>query len=525
MPSLTDIDERHTVIDRRDGEYLCFPDVVRSGDGTLVVAYNESDKHVQPNRRTLLVRSSRDGGQTWGDIVRMDVEKSHCPRLTLFPGNEILLADHADHFHRSLDNGLTWKPLRAEGLRHDMFDRVLDLGNGGLLTTGHNHVGKPYSAIGQANTEQMVYRSDDGGCHWKRLGPIAMERNLVLCEASMVALPDGRILALLRENSFVYEPMYVCLSGDFGNTWSRAVPTPLIGHRPTMGLIEDGRLLVTYRNVAPDPGTAAWVGTLDELLSGFRVHGRHAKANNPAMTSEGLRVKNEPGLDGVVRYALRPMTDPRTATASLEAEVRVDEAGTNGCGLRLGVWWRLYPDCIVPETFKTDKETGAMRSVLLDPIAIPMDRFNTIRLDYGHGEVTLSVNGREMYSLSVGDDLSVTRPILVGAPYPFEENEVDCTWRSISQRVDEPLMGETYEWRWEAGDGMPDQWALDNVLELKNDRHAASPDFGYSGWTTMEDGSFYCVHHHGGGDDEDYEPLFTAHVMGTRFSLDDFEGE
>ena len=42
----------------------------------------------------------------------------------------------------------------------------------------------------------------------------------------MVRLPDGRILALLRENSFVYEPMYAVLSADDGNTWSRPGPPP-----------------------------------------------------------------------------------------------------------------------------------------------------------------------------------------------------------------------------------------------------------------------------------------------------------
>jgi hypothetical protein len=60
-------------------------------------------------------------------------------------------------------------------------------------------------------------------------------------------------------------------------------------------------------------------------------------------------------------------------------------------------------------------------------------------------------------------------------------------------------------------------------LELKNDRNADSPDFGYSGWTSLEDGTFFCVYHHGGGNDEGYEPLETAYIMGTHFSLDDFK--
>jgi hypothetical protein len=55
--------------------------------------------------------------------------------------------------------------------------------------------------------------------------------------------------------------MYAVLSTDGGNTWSLPRPTPLIGHRPSLGLTRTGQLLVTYRNVGPDPGTAACWGT------------------------------------------------------------------------------------------------------------------------------------------------------------------------------------------------------------------------------------------------------------------------
>lgn len=523
MPTLTDKVDRHTVIDRRDGEYLCFPDVVRTDDGTLIAAYNEQDKHIQPDRRVPLVRVSRDGGRTWGDICRLKMERSHCPRLIKLSDNEIILADHGNIFFRSLDNGDTWEPFRAEGLGHDMIDRPVFLGNDSFITTGHNHVGEAYPAIRQPNTEQMVYHSHNRGHSWDRLGPVAVERNLVLCEGSMIQLADGRILAIMRENSFVYEPMYCCISGDFGVSWSRPVPTPLIGHRPTVGLIDDGRLLVTYRNVAPDPGTAAWVGSLDELLSGFQVHGRHVDSMNPKLTAEGLHVKNDAGDECMVRYALRPMTDPRSATASLEAEVRVNSAGENGCGLRLGVWWRVYPDCIVPEIFEKDEESGEFHPVRLDAISIPAGEFNTIRLEYAKGRVTLFVNGDERFSLDIEPDEWATRPILFGAPMPFEDNAVDCIWKRLSLHIDEPAMGSSYAWDWTPEHGYPDQWAQDNVLELKNDRHAAAPDFGYSGWTTMEDGSFYCVHHFGGGTEEEYEPLHSAHILGTRFSLEDFK--
>jgi hypothetical protein len=512
MPTLTLNASRHTVIDRRKDQYLCFPDVVKTADGRLIVAYNEYDQHVG-TRRKLLLKTSTDNGKTWSKAKYMDMARSHCPRLTRLHNDELILSDDCGPtFRRSMNNGTTWEVHTAPGIQHSLLDRIIDLDNDVLLTTGHSHRGSfPHPAIRQASTEQMVYRSENRGQTWKPLSVLAHHRNLVLCEASMTRLADGRLIALMRENSFVYEPMYLCISENDGGLWSDPIPTPLIGHRPTMGLVPDGRLLVTYRNVGPDAGTCAWLGTLDELTSDFKVHARAANPDNPILTQDGLRVRNEAGENSVVRYALRPLTDPRSATATLEAEVRVDMAGKNGCGLRLGAWWRLYPDKIVPDVENAE------------PIAIEPGRFNTIRLDYENGVVTLAINNEKRAAIAVGNDHADTRPILFGTPASFEDNEVDCTWKRVRLETREPVYQRAHVWDWTAQDGLPDQWVRDHILELKNDRHAASPDFGYSGWITLDDGTFFCVYHHGGGDEKGYTPMESAHVLGTHFSLDDFK--
>jgi hypothetical protein len=510
MPTLTDKTNRHIIIDRRDGEYLCFPDIICS-NGRLIVAYNEAEQHVCPKKRDLLVRLSDDNGHTWGNIHKASEKRSHCPRLNKLADGTLHMISGSNFQHFSTDNGTSWDTHQMYGMPHDMVDRIIQL-DGEWLTTGHAHRGShPQPAIRQAPAEQMVYRSENQGENWFPVSILARERNLVLCEASMLQLPDGRILSLMRENSFVYEPMYTCLSDDDGCTWSDPKPTPLIGHRPTVGLTSDGNLLVTYRNVAPDKGTCAWLGTLDELMSDFQVHGRHPAPLNPTLTAEGLRIHNDVTDDLIVRYALRPLTDPRSATATLEAEVRVDEAGKNGCGMRLGVWWRIYPDKIIPEI----KDAEA---IFIEP-----DRFNVIRLEYADGKVTLSINDEKRITITIEADDADTRPIMFGAPYPFEKNEVDATWKRVSLATTEPHLQRNYTWTWTHTDGLPDQWMLDNILELKNDRNAAAPDFGYTGWAELPDGSFFCTYHHGGWNEEGYDPLFTSYIMGTRFTSDDFK--
>lgn len=511
MPSLSDDPARHVVIDRRPGRYIAFPDVIRTATGRLVVAYNEMDRHVRPNRRVLVVKISDTEGRTWSEAVYPDSDKSHSPRLLALSGGKLLISDSSRIFHTSSDDGATWAPMPTTGLFNDMHDRVLVLDDGSWLTTGHRHVGEEHPAIRQPPTRQVVFRSTDEGRTWQDISILAEHRNLTLCEASMVRLPDNRIFALMRENSFVFEPMYASFSDDSGRSWSTPIPTPLIGHRPSMGFAKDGRLLITYRNTGPDWGTCAWMGNLNELTSGFRVHGRASDPANPTFTPDGMRIKNGEGNRSVVRYALRPMTDPRTAVLSFEATVRVDASDQNGCAIRVGRWWRLLPDSITPD--------------VEDARSFPMEpgRFNRIRLDYADGTVTLSVNGKHLGAVSVPADDAETRPVMFGAPYPFVNNAVDCTWQQVKLHISEPAHDRKYAWEWRAEDGRPDQWVLDNILELRNDRHAAAPDFGYSGWCELGDGRFFSAYHHGGGAEEEYEPLHTAHVAGTWFSADDFK--
>ena len=514
MPSLSNQSDRHTVIDGRSGHYICFPDVVRMTDGRLLVAYNEFERHVGSPRRKLLLKTSRDEGRTWSRLRRMPYPQSHCPRLTRLSSGELLISDDAGPYvHRSRNNGRNWNSKPIPGLSHGLLDRILQLGPDVLLTAGHMHRGVfPHPAIRQPPSEQLVFRSEDRGRTWKRFSVLAALRNLVLCEASMCLLPDGRLAALMRENSFVYEPMYLCISEDQGGTWSSPMPTPLVGHRPTMGVVDGDRLLVTYRDVSPNMGTCAWLGSLDELVSDFKVHGRRTNPANHRLTQDALRVTHDATVDEMVRFALRPLTDPRTASATLEAEVRVHAADENGCGMRLGCWWSLFPDRIAPNVEGSEH------------VQIEPGRSHLIRLVYADGRVDLHVDGERKAAVAVDPDHADTRPILLGAPYPFEDNMVDVEWRRASLRIDEPAFVRRYRWNWSPTDGMPDAWKGEHVLELMNDRFAAAPDFGYSGWTELEDGSVYCVYHHGGGHEKGYVPMETSRVMGTRFSLEDFKG-
>ncbi|MBU1042742.1 MAG: exo-alpha-sialidase, partial [Proteobacteria bacterium] len=87
MPSLDTIADRHVVIDRRQGHYLCFPDLCLTDDGRLLCVYNEFDRHVGTRRR-LMLRESADLGRTWSAARILCSTESHCPRISRVANGE-----------------------------------------------------------------------------------------------------------------------------------------------------------------------------------------------------------------------------------------------------------------------------------------------------------------------------------------------------------------------------------------------------------------------------------------------------
>ena len=102
-----------------------------------------------------------------------------------------------------------------------------------------------------------------------------------------------------------------------------------------------------------------------------------------------------------VRYGLRPLTDPEFAAAEFEAEVLVRTADVNGCGIRLGLWWKLYPDCIIPDA------DNAL------PISWRLNRFHKVRIVYTPGLCRLFVDGKPCGEYPVDPLNGETRPILL----------------------------------------------------------------------------------------------------------------
>ena len=268
MRSLTDMPERHVTIARSEEDYISFPDVCLTRGGRLLCAYRVADAHVAKRAR-LEVKSSDDRGRTWSEPRVLAPTAGHCPRFTVLEdGTVLLICDgiKGTAVFLSADEGRTWSEPAGHPFRHGIPDRPVRVGASSLLTAAHRHIGKVASPIiGQATTEQVMYRSDDLGKSWFEWSLLACDPNLVLSEVYQFRMPDGSLRAFLRENSGCQEPTYRTASFDEGASWTPVQGTPMIGHRPCAGLLRSGKALVTYRHVGIDGGNRAWMGDPDTM--------------------------------------------------------------------------------------------------------------------------------------------------------------------------------------------------------------------------------------------------------------------
>jgi hypothetical protein len=510
MPSIDQDSSRHFMVDDRPGHYLCFPDLVRAREDRLVCVYREADRHVA-TRHKLLFRTSSDQGRTWSQAGVCHPDGGHCPRASRLDDGSLLVVDDVKPaLYWSLDQGRTFASHPASGLSHGIFDRILQLGPETLLTTGHAPRGRAQvPAIGQPPVEQMVYVSSNRGRSWTPLSVLYWGDRLVLCEASMVHMGQGRILALMRENSQVHEPMYLAESTDAGRTWSRPRPTGLIGHRPCMDLTSSGKLLVTFRNVALAKGTCAWMGT-EEELEDFMVHGLATGSARPVIENDSL-VLPAHGENDQARWVLRPLSDPARAYAELHLQLAVEPGEDKGFGVYFGTRWSLRADRV---------EVGEGAERVEADLSGP--DLHAVRLVYDSGEVFLEVDGRLVVRLGLEPGVVERRPVVLGGHQT--PGVVTGGWRlgQVLHQTREPAFDRDFLWSWSPAMGLPDSRAAVSLLELAESRDAWGPDFGYSGWRELAQGEYLCVYHHATGREEGYAPGTVSRVRATRFTDADF---
>ena len=274
--------DRQVVIDQQPGQYLGHPTTVLLRDSTTMLA-------VYPKGHgsgAIVYKRSFDGGITWSralptpaswasskevpTIFRM-TDPQGVERLILFSG--LYPARRA----YSLDNGLTWSELEQVGDWGGIvvMGGVIRLKDGRYLALFHDD-GRFFAGSGKASDTFTVYKtySADGGLTWSYPAAIIECDWADPCEPGIFRSPDGgQLLVLLRENSRKFNSFYIT-SNDEGEHWSpmTELPAALTGDRHTGQYTKDGRLFISFRDMAKGSPTwgdwVGWLGTYDDIIQG-----------------------------------------------------------------------------------------------------------------------------------------------------------------------------------------------------------------------------------------------------------------
>jgi len=251
--------------------------------GKLFVSYRASDRHLTQGKTEIHITSTKDtvpyawlGYLEFKDpaVVAKTKDRYNCPRLTVIGEYLYLICDEVDasenYIHAENDEKKTrimmWKTLDGdewEGpIRTNIYgivpDKIIRTRNGYLIAT---HTGKGRRLV------QNVWYNEDlvKATAWKQFR-LCHHRELNLCEASIVNV-GKKYMCLMRENSGMGLPAYVCESKD-GLVWDNLCPTRMFGcHRPVCGMLSNGKILTTYREASHSFKRGYWAKNTFACLS------------------------------------------------------------------------------------------------------------------------------------------------------------------------------------------------------------------------------------------------------------------
>ena len=479
-------------------------------DGTLLCSCGRSD--FQRGVCEQIVIASTDRGRTWGEprVVR---ESPGLPQpmrgasLTRLADGRIAIV--CNNFHAvptgdgfalswSRDRGATWTPPRQAAPKGSIewCNPLIETHDGNLLAAFVNDFWQPEPGVYPAAAQ---IRSRDGGLTWGQPEVIASRKNLNLVEPSIVRLKDGRLMCLIRENTYVRYPAYKTFSEDDGRTWSPLRATPIIGHEFCPGSLHSGRLMVAYRHVGGYAATFAWVGAPDDETP-FQPPATVRAAHPPRIADGVLKIR--PSGDGeTILYHLHP-PECEDSTIELHADLRCLANRGNACGIHIAQagWVAFHPDRVeLPDSGGVSAPIDATRfhhyTILRNStqMIVSADGADLLRThDLLRGETVHNRGGhmRTLNAIAFGarGPLSGTSP--GGGP---THADGEAHWRSVRLSITNPSHP-PYEYQWSASSGKPPNWYEDErMIEIENNYGGSVYFVGQVGWVQFPDGEIFMV--------------------------------
>ena len=251
-----------------------FPVLALSRDGVVVAVLRGGAGHIGREGRMEVLRSL-DNGLTWTppNLLADSEDDDRNPAFGVSSQGTLILLYHRQHNYdadgnyqggvrisdrkpvaimatRSFDNGLTWEepyPLSIDALpTGSPYGKIVSLDDGTLLAPIYNSLAWADEQSDQSFDTSYLVRSEDDGRTWGGVSQIAPHMN----ETALIVLPDGDILAVLRDDNA--QGLHSTRSQDGGLTWSPTTQiTQARQHPADLVRLSNGDILLTYGNRNP----------------------------------------------------------------------------------------------------------------------------------------------------------------------------------------------------------------------------------------------------------------------------------
>ncbi len=260
MPSLQFHHLDRFTIAGGDPCHRAFPGLLRLSSGTLLMAYREGSDHWKTDDSVEKMVRSEDGGASWSEPELFFSEPGwgcaahHGPAQLsngriLWPVMSLRHVGGVREFKTYLltsdDEGGSWSdPLflgPMEGWTwQNQYGRVQVLPGGRIFVLGGGQ------KVGEEPVYSGYFVSNDGGHTFP--GRVDVARGLS-DELDIVRVPDGRLMALVRQVREKPRFLHRAYSEDEGSTWSVPEKTDVMGQCPSLLRLPSGTILVGHRQV------------------------------------------------------------------------------------------------------------------------------------------------------------------------------------------------------------------------------------------------------------------------------------
>jgi hypothetical protein len=282
--SVRAVNQQNSIIYRNEHGYSAWPTILKAANGDIVIAFDEAMRrstitHGDPTYYAMLLRST-DGGKTWGlpspigGYENMGVEaigaavlrdgtilgQCYHPRYyTEAEGRKKFSGkvpgvvhrkefpwyqEHGNYnfVYRSTDHGLTWEP--PVGFDASPYKMAFMLRSAQELADGTLVLPCTEDSFGPG--KNFVVFSKDRGRTWGKVTAITRDANIFFSEPALLALPSGKLIAMMRTHQGGDYFLYQADSLDGGNFWSESRRTAMWGYPAHLLLLANGSILCVY---------------------------------------------------------------------------------------------------------------------------------------------------------------------------------------------------------------------------------------------------------------------------------------